>query len=221
MQKFVQAFLAKKPYGVQTNMEIIKIIVLLGKYQIILFASENFIIKETYDSLKINSKILYDFQNCLVYSEYIENDTIIKNELEELDYIGESWALEGFNLFETIHVGEPFLYKNFPSIEVEQLFSFPNSKRQLKSKAIYSNRFDIDLFFSDKRILDILFFKDRPSNIETYDFEMSRVYYINNHEFIHKEVQEVSFINKETNFFTNVKSEFEMKLITNTSKSKK
>lgn len=202
-------------------MEIIKIIVLLGKYQIILYASENFIIKETYDSLKINSKILYDFQNCLVYSENLVNDTIIKSELEELDYIGETWALEGFSLSETIHVGEPFLYKNFPSIEVEQLFSFPNSKRQLKSKAIYSNRFDINSYFSDNRLLNILFLKDRPSNIETYDFEMSRVYDINNHEFIHKEVQEVSYINKETSFFTNLKCEFEKKLTINTSKSKK
>ena len=67
-------------------MQVIKLIVLLGKFQIHLYVSEDFVIKETYDNSKVYAKVLYDFRNCLLYSEYFNTDTIIKSELEEIDY---------------------------------------------------------------------------------------------------------------------------------------
>ena len=193
-------------------MQVIKLIVLLGKFQIHLYASEDFVIKETYDNSETYSRVLYDFRNCLLYSEYFNTDTIIKGELEEIDYIGETWTLEGFNLSETLDIGSPFLYKNYPSIEVNQSFSWPNSTKLVNSRAIYSSRTDIDSLISDKRILKILFLKDRATDAIPYNCEIKRIFYINGTEFIHKEINEITIIEQDKNFFTNTKIELEEKL---------
>lgn len=181
-------------------MFIIKIILILSKFEIVIYANNNFVLKEFYEHNTKTQSYLYnlDTTNYLFidHIKKIQHDQMIT----ESEFFYNQWALEGFEEISRLVVKEDFKYLGFEAITYKTFHTFPNSNSLFEVKKTYAHIPIINNFISNNKYLNLLQLVDSKDLNNYFNIEVELC---NKDNQVIKQIKSIEIIEVETTFFEN------------------